>query len=112
MHHCSSCFFTGHEAIAVIGTATARAGDPSEHSKDRKSLDRDEIHENAKKISQQIQRIVDNHVNNLYEGRGTKLLPDFRIIPNHLWFEDISSIDFISQICRQFRIGPMMGIIF
>lgn len=67
------------------------------------------MNENASKIANCIQRIFDNHEDNIYENRLTKNLPPFRILYNHEWYDDLSAIDFISQVCRKFRVGPMIG---
>ena len=95
--------------IAVIGTATVKAGDPSGHSKDRKRLQEKLILKNAKKIANCIQRIFDNYAENLYDNRLTKNLSPLKILYNHEWYENLSAIDFVSSICRKFRVGPMMG---
>ena len=95
--------------IAVIGTATVKAGDPSGHKKDRTILTDEVVHENAKLLSQSIQQIFDNHANNLYIERNNNVLPPLRILFNHTWYDDIKLIDFMASTCKHFRVGPMLG---
>lgn len=108
-HSYNFSHFLGHDVVAVIGTATAQAGDPSEHTKDRSILTQEEINHNAKLISDQINFIANNHAEHIYDTRGKKILPKFTILHNHTWYNKLNSIDFISKICRNFRMGPMMG---
>ena len=102
-------FCAGHNVIAVIGTATARAGDPSAHTKDRSILSKKDLFANAHSISESLERIVENHEKHLYDNRLKKILPGFKILFNHTWYEKENVIDFMGTVGRDFRIGPMLG---
>ncbi len=49
----------GHTVVLIIGTATARVGDPSGRDETRKSLTPEAIEENARNYLQQIARVLD-----------------------------------------------------
>src|SRR5687768_6876143 len=49
----------GHTAVLIIGTATARVGDPSGRDESRKSLTNEQIDKNAKTYLEQIAKVVD-----------------------------------------------------
>ncbi|CAK8675997.1 unnamed protein product [Clavelina lepadiformis] len=102
------CQRAGHNVIAVIGTATARAGDPSAHTKDRSILSKKDLFANAHSISESLERIVKNHEKHLYDNRLKKILPGFKILFNHTWYEKENVIDFMGTVGRDFRIGPML----
>nr|XP_018668493.1 tyrosine--tRNA ligase, mitochondrial [Ciona intestinalis] len=102
------CQRAGHNVIAVIGNATVRAGDPSEHTKDRNMLSDNAIQDNVNAIQDCIAKIADTHANYIYDNKHRKKLPDFKILFNQTWYKELNAIDFISTACRNFRIGPMM----
>ena len=49
----------GHTAVLIIGTATARVGDPSGRDESRKSLTLEQIDKNAANYLEQIAKVVD-----------------------------------------------------
>lgn len=106
MLHCQRA---GHNVIAVIGTATVKAGDPSGRTTDRQPLKHNITEINAEYLTRCIQRIFKNHSDHVYDNRYKKELPRLLILKNHEWYERQSAIDFISSTCRNFRIGKMLG---
>lgn len=50
----------GHRVIFLIGDSTARIGDPSGKTLDRKSIDKDTIERNAHGIENDILKILEN----------------------------------------------------
>uniref|UniRef100_H2YAY9 Tyrosine--tRNA ligase n=1 Tax=Ciona savignyi TaxID=51511 RepID=H2YAY9_CIOSA len=102
------CQRAGHKAIAVIGNATVRAGDPSEHTKDRKVLSDEAIQMNVEAIRDCITTIVGNHAQHIYDNKHKKNLPEFKVLYNQTWYKKLNAIDFISSACRNFRIGSML----
>src|SRR5947208_9192454 len=49
----------GHRVVLIIGTATARVGDPSGRDETRKGLTPEQIDRNAETYLQQIGRVLD-----------------------------------------------------
>ena len=49
----------GHEIIVLIGDFTAKIGDPSDKTSDRKRLTKEEVEENLKSFKEQIGKILD-----------------------------------------------------
>lgn len=102
------CQRAGHDVIAVLGTATASIGDPSDQSKDRNQLSRDEMSKNVEGISATIERIFKIHEEENYWHRGLKKLPPLRILNNYRWYEHTNVIDFFANEGRKFRMGHMI----
>ena len=84
----------GHKAVALIGGATGRIGDPSGKSLERPFLDDQIIVENAKSIGNLLKSILGE---------------DILIINNNDWFSKIYFTDFLRDVGKQFRIGPMLS---
>lgn len=84
----------GHKAIALIGGATGRIGDPSGKSLERPFLDDKIILENVEVIGSFLQKILGS---------------DTQIINNNDWFSKITFTDFLRDIGKLFRIGPMLS---
>lgn len=99
-----------HRAIALIGGATGKIGDPSGRNSERNLLENDIIDHNLQSISGQIKRIFDNHREHFWERQNKKeCLTDPLIVDNADWYRDINFVDFISQIGRHFRLGQMLS---
>ncbi|MFY7842480.1 MAG: tyrosine--tRNA ligase [Rhabdochlamydiaceae bacterium] len=88
----------GHEAFIIIGGATGRIGDPSGKSLERPLLTHAEIEENVKKIGEQIQKILPQEYGRLYH-----------IVNNNEWWSSMSVVDFLRDIGKSFRLGPMLA---
>jgi len=85
----------GHHSIALIGGATGRIGDPSWKSYERPQLSDDAIFHNVQSISQFFK--------NLFPDGSVK------IINNDSWYASMSVVSFLRDVCKQFRIGPMLA---
>lgn len=59
----------GHVACLIIGDFTAQIGDPSGKSKTRPQLTREEVKANVKAVSNQIYKILDPHLTEIYYNR-------------------------------------------
>ncbi|KAK9292027.1 hypothetical protein L1049_019981 [Liquidambar formosana] len=91
----------GHKAVALIGGATARIGDPSGKSLERPELDPDSLEKNTQGITNTITRIL---------GRNTKPNSDsFVIFNNYDWWKDVILLDFLKRVGRYARVGTMMA---
>lgn len=83
----------GHTPVAVVGGATGMIGDPSGKSSERVLLDEVTIHKNLQGIRKNLETILRNP----------------KILNNYDWFKNISCIDYLREIGKYFRIGPMLG---
>lgn len=84
----------GHTSYALIGGATGRIGDPSGKSIERPFLDDKIISENVESIKKFFQNIFGNQA---------------IVINNNDWFKHIYFTDFLRDIGKHFRIGPMLA---
>lgn len=89
----------GHTPYILIGGATSRIGDPSGKSIERPLLDLDQIEANIQGIMGILRKILD-----FSHPSATPI-----IINNFDWFKDISFIDFLRDIGKFFRLGPMLA---
>ena len=89
----------GHKVIAVVGGATAQIGDPSGKSVERKLMSVAEINHNADGIRENLSRFLDFHHHDAPA-----------IIVNNLdWIGGFSFIEFLRDVGKHFRMGPMLG---
>lgn len=100
---------SGHDTIAVVGNATARIGDPSDQTKDRKRLSDEIIDKNSTGIENCITKLFETHEREIYVNRGVKRLPKIKILRNYDWYRTFNVIDFMSREGRTFRMGAMLG---
>ncbi|NGX52664.1 MAG: Tyrosine--tRNA ligase [Candidatus Anoxychlamydiales bacterium] len=84
----------GHKAYALIGGATGRIGDPSGKSLERPFLDDKIILKNISSIRTFLEKVL---------GK------DIQVVNNNNWFEKIKFTDFLRDIGKYFRIGPMLA---
>ncbi|RVE44461.1 hypothetical protein evm_010865 [Chilo suppressalis] len=97
----------GHNVIALIGGATGHIGDPSGKTSDRVALAIDTIHKNVHGIKKNLDTVFENHKNYIWNKEEYKLQP-IKIVNNESWFRDINSIQFVSKIGCNFRMGTML----
>jgi tyrosyl-tRNA synthetase len=89
----------GHTPIALIGGATGMIGDPSGKSIERPILSEEQIEKNIAGIRQNLETVLDfNHPT-----------APAQIINNYDWFKEFSYIDFLREVGRNFRVGPMLA---
>lgn len=84
----------GHTPIAIVGGATGMIGDPSGRSTERTLLDAATIAHNLTGIRAVLERLL-----------GEDLL----IINNMDWFQKMSFVDFLRDVGKHFRMGPMLA---
>uniref|UniRef100_A0A1B6C6N0 Tyrosine--tRNA ligase n=1 Tax=Clastoptera arizonana TaxID=38151 RepID=A0A1B6C6N0_9HEMI len=100
----------GHQAIALIGGATGRIGDPSGRSKDREELSASVAAQNTNGIKSIITRIFENHRNIFWENKApSEQLKPLLIVDNLNWYLDLNALDFVSKVGRNFRMGSMLS---
>ena len=96
----------GHSAIALIGGATAKIGDPSGKKHERPELGESAIARNIRGIAADLKRVAENHAKYFAGGRE---IGDLVITNNMQWHEDSKTLDFLSRTGRYFRVSRMMA---
>jgi len=91
----------GHNAILLIGDATASVGDPSGKTDMRKMLSSDDIDINASKISKQIFNLIYN--NTIVNNKGS-----CNFINNSDWFDTVNYLSFIRDIGQHLSVNTML----
>ncbi|MBS0630260.1 MAG: tyrosine--tRNA ligase [Verrucomicrobia bacterium] len=89
----------GHTPVIVLGGATGRIGDPSGKSQERPLLDIEVIRSNINSIRTHFEQVLK------FDGS----LPRPEIVNNDDWFRKIGVIDFLRDIGKHFRLGPMLS---
>lgn len=89
----------GHKPVIVLGGATAMIGDPSGKSTERPLLTEDDINANISRIKKTVEYVLDS--------TDEKTRPI--MLNNADWYKQMSSINFLRDIGKQFRLGPMLG---
>lgn len=88
----------GHRPIALIGGATGMIGDPSGKSTERVLLDAASIERNCLGIRANLETILDfAHPQN-----------PARMVNNFDWFKHFTFIDFLRDVAKHARMGPML----
>ncbi len=89
----------GHTPVIILGGATGKIGDPSGKSGERPLLDDETIALNIQGIRKNFERVLD------FSGA----LPTPVFLNNADWFSSFGFIDFLRDVGKHFRIGPMMA---
>ncbi len=86
----------GHNGIALVGGGTARIGDPSGKTEMRKMISYEQIDENVKSISDQLNKFIG------FDGK-TAFTAN-----NKDWLADLNYIDFLRDIGSCFSVNHML----
>jgi tyrosyl-tRNA synthetase len=89
----------GHTPVAIIGGATGMVGDPSGKSIERPLLSPEMIEENLQGIRKNLEVILD------FEHKTAAPV----ILNNYDWFSQYNFIEFLRDIGKMFRVGPMLA---
>lgn len=89
----------GHTPVAILGGATGMIGDPSGKSSERQLLDEATIEVNLKGIRKNLEAILD------FDHATAKPI----LLNNFDWFKKFSLIDFLRDVGKLFRLGPMLS---
>jgi tyrosyl-tRNA synthetase len=84
----------GHTPVAIVGGATGMIGDPSGKAAERQLLDQPTIEKNLNGIKKNIETILKTQT---------------QILNNYDWFKQFPLIDFLRDVGKHFRIGPMLA---
>ncbi|CAD5118704.1 DgyrCDS7386 [Dimorphilus gyrociliatus] len=99
------CQRAGHNAVVLIGGATAQIGDPSGKNSERNPIDKIHIRENVSSIRMIIEKIQKN-----FDDMFQKDNPgSFTILNNEDWYSQINLVEFLSTYGRHFRMGPLLS---
>ncbi|MGX7092083.1 tyrosine--tRNA ligase [Hutsoniella sourekii] len=90
----------GHNPVVVIGGATGSIGDPSGRTSERTLQTMDVVNENARKLTQQMERLF---VNNDDSNNS------FTIYNNYDWLSKLSLLDFLRDYGKHFNINTMLA---
>ncbi|KAG8091930.1 hypothetical protein GUJ93_ZPchr0012g21946 [Zizania palustris] len=115
----------GHTAVALVGGATGRVGDPSGKSAERPELDLAAVEANSDAIKSLIAQILDRVPEPSYHFQSGKDLSleqneqplanpeekmgSFLILDNYDWWKDITLLDFLNEVGRFARVGTMIA---
>ncbi|CAN6304890.1 unnamed protein product [Urochloa humidicola] len=113
----------GHTAVALVGGATGRVGDPSGKSAERPELDVAAVEANSdaiKSIVAQILNRVPEPAPHSQTGKNEQPLVtsaadspakmgSFLILDNYDWWKDITLLDFLKEVGRFARVGTMIA---
>ncbi len=88
----------GHTPVALVGGATGMIGDPSGKQHERQLLDEATIEKNIQGIEQNLSALLN------FDGDNAAI-----ILNNFDWFKNFSCVDFLRDVGKHFRIGPMLA---
>ncbi len=88
----------GHTPYAVIGGATGRIGDPSGKSTERPLLEEADLARNVSALTGFLQTI-------LHFPQG----PKPAVVNNDEWLGKFTLIEFLRDVAKHFRVGPMLA---
>ncbi len=83
----------GHCPVVLLGGATGKIGDPSGKSTERPFLTHEALQKNVEGIRKQFQRCLKNPI----------------ILNNDDWLTNYGLVDFLRNVGKHFRVGPMLG---
>ncbi len=86
----------GHTPVVVLGGATGRIGDPSGKSVERPLLEDEMLEHNVRSLRVFFERIF-------------PVGPKPMIVNNNDWFARVSFIEFLRDVGKHFRVGPMLA---
>jgi tyrosyl-tRNA synthetase len=89
----------GHRPVILVGGATGLIGDPSGKDLERPLLSPDEIQKNVESLTNVLKKYLD------FDHPTAAPL----IVNNYEWFAKMNVIEFLRDIGKQFRLGPMLS---
>ena len=95
----------GHTAVLIIGDFTARIGDPTGRSEERKTFTTEEVKENMKEYLKQAAKILDIKYNLFGKARNTKKL---EVRYNGDWFFGKEGLGPIMAVARSATINQVI----
>jgi tyrosyl-tRNA synthetase len=101
----------GLPAVALVGGATARIGDPSGRSTERPELALDTLEKNISGIEHCIRTVLENAEERLRDRdqKNSALPPMLSVVDNAQWYNGMSAVQLICDIGRHFRLQVMLS---
>uniref|UniRef100_A0A8C9PA06 Tyrosine--tRNA ligase n=1 Tax=Spermophilus dauricus TaxID=99837 RepID=A0A8C9PA06_SPEDA len=96
----------GHNVIALVGSATARLGDPSGRTKEREALDAERVRANARALRLGLEALAGNHQQLFTDGRTWG---SFTVLDNSAWYQKQHLVDFLAAVGGHFRMGTLLS---
>lgn len=84
----------GHTPVALVGGATGMIGDPGGKSAERALLNAETVEHNLVGIKKNLESILHSRV---------------LVVNNYDWFKNFSFLDFLRDVGKFFRVGPMLA---
>ncbi len=89
----------GHSPVVVVGGGTGKIGDPSGKNVERPLIHEKLLRKNVQKIEDQLKKYLD-----LFHPKT-----HCQVVDNDDWLSSYSVIEFLRDIGKHFRLGPMLG---
>lgn len=89
----------GHRPVLLLGGATGLIGDPSGKDLERPFISEKEVEKNVTSIKKLVENLLPSH------SPGTAPL----FVNNYDWFSGMNFIEFLRDVGKFFRVGPMMS---
>ena len=83
----------GHKPVILVGGATGLIGDPSGKDMERPLLSKETIQANVDSLTKVLKQFLKNPI----------------VVNNIDWFSKMSAIEFLRDVGKQFRLGPMLA---
>jgi tyrosyl-tRNA synthetase len=104
----------GHEAVALVGGATGRVGDPSGRSSERPVLSEEAIERNVAGIRRLLTSILERSTAAAASaaaasGDGSSSAGGVRVLNNLDWFGPMSFLGFLRDVGKYARVGAMLA---
>jgi tyrosyl-tRNA synthetase len=91
----------GHQVIALVGGATGMIGDPSGKSSERQLLANDQVEENKRRVTAQIERFFAS-------DEAAAGAPPARLVDNLDWLGGVRLLDFLREVGKHFAVNQMI----
>jgi tyrosyl-tRNA synthetase len=98
----------GHKAIIILGTTTAKIGDPSGKNQTRKMLSEEDIKNNFKSISKIIKNFLISSFSEETSGIKKENLVDNIMFLENNWLEKFSLVEFLRDFGSLFSVNQMI----
>lgn len=103
-------YLNGHKAVALVGGATGRVGDPAGKISEREKLATDAISKNVSALTLQLSRFFQNGSNYAQvRGYGAESMGTFEIVNNADWYSNLNFMDFMNDVGRNVRLSSMLA---
>ncbi|KAJ3681127.1 hypothetical protein LUZ60_015616 [Juncus effusus] len=101
----------GHVAVALVGGATGRVGDPSGKSAERPELEEHALQKNSDAIKGLIKGILRRNDGRDLINKGDlgSSGDSFLILDNYDWWKSVTLLDFLRDVGRYARVGTMIA---